>query len=84
MITGENKKMYDTDNDIWEDLELESGTYTKGDPMPNHNFDFYIRGLSEKNVYCSNDGIHRQILETLERNPNREKVIYFYYKRINQ
>lgn len=74
--------MYDNESSIWEELELDSGTYVKGDPIPTREFNFYIRGLSEKNVYCSNDGIARQIKEAFERNPNREKVIYFYYKRI--
>jgi len=71
--------MYDQ---IWEELCLDSGKYNKGDPYPKIEFDFYIEGTSEKNVFCSNAGIQKQIEETLKINPERQVITYFYYKRI--
>jgi hypothetical protein len=73
--------MYDSDSEIWEQIYLESGIYEKGNPIPEVDFDFYIKNISETNIYCSNQGIKRQITEALERNPNREKVVYFYYRK---
>ncbi len=75
--------MTNENEDIWEQLYLTSAIYNVGDTYPDREFDFYIRGISEKNVYCSNEGIKKQIEESLQLNPNRTKVVYFYYKRGN-
>jgi hypothetical protein len=68
--------------EIWEFLQIESNVYVVGEPYPEEKFDFYIEGVSEKNLYCSNEGIKTQIQESLKLNSNREKVVYFFYKRI--
>jgi hypothetical protein len=66
---------------IWETLHLASGIYNVGDAYPNKDFDFYIEGVSETNVYCSNRGIEQQIKDSLNNNPEKQKIVYFYYKR---
>lgn len=68
--------------EIWESLQIESNVYNVGDTFPEEKFDFYIEGVSEKNLYCSNTGIKTQIEESLKLNPNRQKIVYFFYKRI--
>ena len=68
--------------ETWESLEIASNTYIVGEPFPEEKFDFYIEGVSERNLYCSNKGIKTQIEESLKLNPNREKIVYFFYKRI--
>lgn len=70
------------DEEIWESLQLASNVYNVGDIFPEEKFDFYIEGVSEKNLYCSNAGIKTQIEESLKLNPNRQKIVYFFYKRI--
>lgn len=70
------------DEEIWESLQLASNVYNVGDEYPQENFDYYIKGASEKNLYCSNTGIITQIEESLKLNPNRQKIVYFFYKRI--
>lgn len=67
--------------ETWETLHITSGVYTVGTEYPYVNFDFYVNGVSEKNAYCSNNGIKRQIEESLRLNPERQKVVYFFYKR---
>jgi len=64
----------------WEMLHLASGIYNVGDPLPDVDFHYHIVDVSERNAYCSNSGIERQIHDSLELNPDRKKVVYFYYK----
>lgn len=75
--------MRDRFEEIWEQIYLQSSTYNVGDPYPTKNFDFYIEGVTENNVYFSNEGIKKQIDTVLELNPDRKKLVYFYYERIN-
>lgn len=71
----------ENNEETWEMLHLASSIHTVGNPLPMVEFDFVIDGVSEHNAYCSNEGIARQIKETLELNPQRTHVVYFYYKR---
>lgn len=70
------------DEETWESLQLASNVYNVGDDYPQENFDFYIDGVSDKNLYCSNQGIKIQIQESLKLNPNRQKLVYFFYKKM--
>lgn len=71
----------ENNDETWEMLHLASGTYTAGTPYPQVQFDFYIKNVSDRNLYCSNEGIEKQIKHCLGVNPDRQKVVYFYYKR---
>lgn len=73
-------KRLKNNEESWEQIHLASGIYTAGEPYPAVDFDFYVEGVSEDNLYLSNKGIESQIKSTLEINPSREKVVYFYYK----
>jgi len=66
-------------DELWEKLTLASGVYNVGDEYPQHEFDFYIKDISEKNDYCSNTGIARQIDNSLQQCPERNRIVYFYY-----
>lgn len=71
----------ENNEEAWEMLHLASSIHTVGSPVPTVNFDFHIEGVSEHNAYCSNEGIARQIKDAMELNPQRNHVVYFYYKR---
>jgi hypothetical protein len=73
-------KRMKNNEESWEQICLASGLHTTGEPYPVIDFDFYVEGVSEDNLYLSNKGIELQIKSSLELNPSRQKVVYFYYK----
>jgi len=76
-------KTYKNNEETWERIHLASSVYRIGEPYPQVDFDFLIEGVSDTNLYLSNSGIEKQIKSTLELNPERQKVVYFYYKMNN-
>lgn len=65
-------------------LYIESGTYKRGDPLPEVNFDLLHNayGKLELNpvVASSQQQLVDQIYNALSRSPTNETISYFYFR----
>ena len=61
------------------DIEIKSGTHTRGDPYPTHEFT-ELHGFSPKSgIICSSNEEIRKYLDYVYEDPDKIESKYFYW-----